>query len=138
MATTTVTPVQNSTGSPTNVSNTPLTLSIPGKSPQGLIASNSAKESFFLLDLFQELKNVGTALGEFKCNHGKYVSVTGIKHLEVMVQSLELIYSAGTKQVGKISSVKCLLRAFKLKGNAIKNRNAKDPMHAVRGGLWTA
>ena len=101
-----------------------------------MIASNPAKESFFLLDLFQELKNVGTALGEFKCNHGKYVSVTGIKHLEVMVQSLELIYSAGTKQVAKISSVKYLPRAYKLKETAIKRKNAKDPMHvALRGAV---
>ena len=78
MATTTVTPVQNSTGSPTNVSNPPLTLSIPGKSPQGLIASNPAKESVFLLDLFQKLKNVGTALGEFKSTTGSMFRSRGL------------------------------------------------------------
>ena len=88
MATAAVTPVRNLTGSPTNTTNiinTLLTPSLPGKSPNGSTASNPAKESFFLLDLLQEVKNVGTVLGEFKCNHGEDVSDAGIKHLEVMV-----------------------------------------------------
>ena len=97
MVTTTGPPSRNSTGSPTNVSNTPLTLSLLGKSPDGSTkSSNLAKESFLLLDLLQEVKNVGIALVEFKTNHGKDVSEAGIKNLEVMVEFLEFICSVGT------------------------------------------
>ena len=47
-----------------------------------------------------------TALGGFKRDHGEDVADTGIKHLEVMVEVLGNIHSAGTKQVGRIIKVK--------------------------------
>ena len=90
MVTATVTPVRKSNGTPTNP---PLTLSLPEISPNGFSSSsNPAKETFFLLDL----KKVGTALGEFKCNHGADVDERGIKHLKVMMEALEHIHSGET------------------------------------------
>ena len=81
MATNTVTPVRNSTGSATHVTNTAPTLFFHEKSRHGSTTLNAAKESLSLLHLLQEVKIVGTVLGEFKCNHGESVSDAGIKHL---------------------------------------------------------
>ena len=122
MVTTTGSPNRNFTGSPINISN--------GSTK----SSNPAKESFLLLDLLQEVKNVGIALVEFKTNHGKDVSEGGIKNLEVMVESLEFIYSAGTSQIGKVSLVKYLTRAYGLMRNTAKKRKSEDPMQIVRAG----
>ena len=130
MVTATVNPVRKSNGTPTNP---PLTLSLPEIFPNGSSSSsNPAKETFFLLDLLQVVKKVGTALGEFKCNHGADVDERGIKHLEVMMEALEHIHSAGTKQVGKISKVKYLTKAYKLTQTADRKRKAEDPMAKVR------
>ena len=59
---------------------------------------------------------------------------SGIKNLEVMMESLERIYSAGQKQVGKISTVGFLKKAYGLKKSAEKKRKSEDPMLSVRGG----
>ena len=42
--------------------------------------TNPSKEAFFLLDLLKIVKDQGTTLGQFKCNHGKGVTDAGIKH----------------------------------------------------------
>ena len=98
MVTATVTPVRKSNGTPANP---PLTFSLPEISPNGSSnSSNAAREAFFLLHLLQLVQNVSTALGEFKCNHGADVAYAGIKHLEVMMEALEFIHSAGTKKFG--------------------------------------
>ena len=75
MATNTVTPVQGLNQHCTNFTNKALTLSLPGKPRSGSTDSNQAKESFFLLDLFQEVKNVITTLGEFNSLGAKLVLV---------------------------------------------------------------
>ena len=120
-----------STGSPQNL---PLFHSLAEKSPNSSPRdSNPAKDSFLLLDLLEEVKNVSTALVEFKCQHD-YVNDAGIKHLEVMMESLECIYDAARKQVGKISTVKYLKRAYDLSTTADRKRKAEDPMLIIRSG----
>ena len=106
MVTNTTTPARaSSTVSP---SNTPLSNAPSGKPSTGPAGnSNPLKESFHLLDLLEQVKNVSAALEEFKEDH-KYVNDMGNKHLEVMIESLGWIYSTGRTQVGQISTVKYL------------------------------
>ena len=78
------------------------------------------------------MKDVATALGEFKCNHGEDVTDTGIKHLEVMVEALDNIHSTGTKQVGRISKVKYLTKAYGLTQTVDRKRKADNTMAKVR------
>ena len=81
--------------------NPPLTLSLPVISPTGSpSSSNPAKEAFFLLDLLQVVKDVGTVFGKFKRDHGKDVACAGIKHVGVTMEALENIHSAGTTMFG--------------------------------------
>ena len=85
----------SSVGSP---SSTPLSLTLSEKSPSGSPTdkdSNPVKESFHLLDLLQQVNNVSTALAEFKYNHATHINDAGIKDLEVMIESLNLIHSDG-------------------------------------------
>ena len=114
-----------STGSPQNL---PLFQSLaemsPNSSPRN---SNPENDLFLLLDLLEEFKNVSTELVGFKCQHD-YVNDAGIKHLEVMVESLECIYDAARKKVGKISTVKYLKRAYDLSTTSDRRRKAEDPM----------
>jgi hypothetical protein len=73
------------------------------------------------------VKGVDTALGQFKCNHGKDVTDAGIKHLEVMMEALDNIHLAGIKQVGRISKAKYLNKAHDLArtmGNKRKGRRS--------------
>lgn len=80
--------------------------------PEGLPRdTNAAKESFCLLNLLFEVKNVSTALGQFKSTKGEKISYADNKHSEMMVESLELIYSSGRHQVGKTSTVKYLQKS---------------------------
>jgi hypothetical protein len=133
MSTNTVTPSRKSNSPSTTPANSPLILSLPETPSSGSNSStNPAKEAFFLLDLLQVVKDVSTALGQFKCNHGKDVADAGIKHLEVMMEALDWIQLAGTKQVGRISKVKYLSRAYELTRTAEKKRKADDPMTMVR------
>jgi len=103
----------------------------PVNTPESSSRSNPAKQSFVLLNLFEQMKNVSTALGEFKSTHHMHISETAIKHLEVMEHSLRLIYSAGMKQTGIVSSVKHLQKSFILKRNADKKRKTEDPMERL-------
>jgi hypothetical protein len=103
----------------------------PVNAPESSSRSNPAKQSFVLLNLFEQVKNVSTALGEFMSTHHMDISETGIKHLEVMEHSLRLIYSAGMKQTGIVSSVKHLQKSFILKRNADKKRKTEDPMERL-------
>jgi hypothetical protein len=77
------------------------------------------------------VNTVSTALGEFKSTHHMDISDTGIKHLEVMEHSLQLIYSAGMKQVGIVSTVKHSHKSYILNWNADKKRKKENPMEIV-------
>ena len=132
MVTTTTTPARaSSIGSPSNDS---LSLFQSEKSPNGSPGnSNPVKETFHLLDLLEQVKHVSAALVEFKEDQDN-VNDKGNKHLEVMIESLDLIYSTGQKQVGKISKVKYLKKAYNLSKNADRKRKAEDPMLIIRSG----
>ena len=51
-----------------------------------------------------------------------------------MMESLECIYDAARKQVGKISTVKYLKRAYDLSTTADSKRKLEDPMLIIRSG----
>ena len=124
----------SSVGSP---SSTPLSLTLSEKSPSGSPTdkdSNPVKESFHLLDLLQQVNNVATALAEFKYNHATHINDAGIKDLEVMIESLNLIHSDGQKQVGQVSTVKYLHKSYGLVKNSAKKRKAEDPMRKIQRG----
>ena len=75
---------------------TPLSLTLPKTSSYGSSRKpNTATDSFVLVDLFKQVNNMSTALGELKCPHR--MADTGIKHLKVMEECLKLIYSVDMK-----------------------------------------
>ena len=57
-----------------------------------------------------------------------------------MMESLECIYDSARKQVGKISTVKYLKRAYDLSTATDRKRKREDPMLIIRSeviyGLW--
>ena len=106
-----------------------MSLTLSANSPNGSPGdSNTTKESFLLLDLLEELNNGTTALVEFKSTHKQHINDAGIKHLEIMVKSLGLIYSDGQKQVRKISTIRYLTKSYTHGKRADRKRKVDDPM----------
>ena len=90
--------------------------------------SNPAKESFRLLDLLDEVKNASLALNDFKSKYGAKLAAVGVQQLEVVIESLDWVHSAGVRQAGKISKVKYLRRSHQYAKAAGRKRKSNDPM----------
>ena len=86
-----------------------------------------------MLDLLDEVKNASLALAEFKIKHGANVAVGGIKQLEVVIESLDWVHSAGVRQAGKVSNVKYLRKSHQYAKAAGRKRRANDPMQRKVG-----
>ena len=81
-----------------------------------------------MLNLLDEVKNASLALNDFKSKYGAKISAVGVKQLEVVIESLGWVHSAGVRQAGKVSKVKYLRRSHQYAKAAGRKRKANDPM----------
>ena len=59
--------------------------------------TNKAQESWCLLDIISEVRNVAIALGQFQNKHADDLSDGDVKELDVMIYSLDCIYEGGRR-----------------------------------------